>query len=64
MVLLISVAREADDNNPRDGLVPIYMHPINGEFKGENIRLGSRGDSYYEYLIKQYLQTPHMSGAT
>lgn len=21
------------------------------------IRLGSRGDSYYEYLIKQYLQT-------
>ncbi|KAG9253250.1 glycoside hydrolase family 47 protein [Emericellopsis atlantica] len=47
----------ADDNNPRDGLVPIYMHPINGEFKGENIRLGSRGDSYYEYLIKQYLQT-------
>jgi hypothetical protein len=22
-----------------------------------DIRLGSRGDSYYEYLIKEYLQT-------
>jgi hypothetical protein len=22
-----------------------------------DIRLGSRGDSYYEYLLKQYLQT-------
>ncbi|KAI1309122.1 mannosyl-oligosaccharide alpha-1,2-mannosidase [Mortierella claussenii] len=40
-----------------DGLVPIYINPFNGQFHGEEIRLGSRGDSYYEYLIKQYLQT-------
>ncbi|KAI7820569.1 glycoside hydrolase [Gamsiella multidivaricata] len=40
-----------------DGLVPIYINPYNGKFHGEEIRLGSRGDSYYEYLIKQYLQT-------
>ncbi|KAK5990774.1 Mannosyl-oligosaccharide 1,2-alpha-mannosidase [Cladobotryum mycophilum] len=46
-----------DDNNPEDGLVPIYIYATNGEFRGKNIRLGSRGDSYYEYLIKQYLQT-------
>ncbi|CAI5529163.1 unnamed protein product, partial [Closterium sp. Naga37s-1] len=39
-----------------DGLVPIYMDPDSGRFSGENIRLGSRGDSYYEYLIKAYLQ--------
>lgn len=38
-------------------LVPIFINPENGEYRGENIRLGSRGDSYYEYLIKQYLQT-------
>lgn len=38
-------------------LVPIFISPETGEFTGENIRLGSRGDSYYEYLIKQYLQT-------
>ena len=39
------------------GLVPIFIDPKTGGFKGENIRVGSRGDSYYEYLIKQYLQT-------
>ncbi|KAK4778488.1 hypothetical protein SAY86_006016 [Trapa natans] len=38
------------------GLVPIYISPRSGEFSGENIRLGSRGDSYYEYLLKVWLQ--------
>lgn len=46
-----------DDNGARDGLVPIFIYATTGEFRGENVRLGSRGDSYYEYLIKQYLQT-------
>ncbi|KAM4059787.1 glycosyl hydrolase family protein [Hirsutella rhossiliensis] len=46
-----------DENNPTDGLVPIYIYATSGAFRGQNIRLGSRGDSYYEYLIKQYLQT-------
>lgn len=40
-----------------DGLLPIYVHPATGTFTSREIRLGSRGDSYYEYLIKQYLQT-------
>ncbi|KAK7331361.1 hypothetical protein VNO77_25584 [Canavalia gladiata] len=40
-----------------EGLVPIYISPHSGEFSGENIRLGSRGDSYYEYLIKVWLQS-------
>lgn len=39
-----------------DGLVPIYINNFNGEFSSQNIRLGSRGDSYYEYLWKQYVQ--------
>ncbi|XP_044461596.1 mannosyl-oligosaccharide 1,2-alpha-mannosidase MNS3-like [Mangifera indica] len=38
------------------GLVPIFISPESGEFSGENLRLGSRGDSYYEYLIKVWLQ--------
>lgn len=33
-----------------------FHSPHTGEFSGENIRLGSRGDSYYEYLIKVWLQ--------
>ncbi|EPS65502.1 hypothetical protein M569_09268, partial [Genlisea aurea] len=39
-----------------NGLVPIYIDPRSGEFSGHNIRLGSRGDSYYEYLMKVWLQ--------
>lgn len=39
-----------------EGLVPIYISPQSGNFSGDNIRLGSRGDSYYEYLIKVWLQ--------
>lgn len=46
-----------DNNHPEDGLVPIYVHPESGKYQESTIRLGSRGDSYYEYLIKQYLQT-------
>ncbi|KAJ3756201.1 glycoside hydrolase family 47 protein [Lentinula raphanica] len=41
----------------REGLVPIFMSASQGTFKQSEIRLGSRGDSYYEYLLKQYLQT-------
>ena len=51
------VMKVVDDNNPEDGLVPIFIYADRGIFRGDNIRLGSRGDSYYEYLIKQYLQT-------
>lgn len=42
-----------------EGLVPIYISPHSGQFSGENIRLGSRGDSYYEYLIKVWIQQKH-----
>lgn len=51
------VMQVIDDNGAEDGLVPIYVYASSGKFRGDNIRLGSRGDSYYEYLIKQYLQT-------
>lgn len=36
---------------------PRRRSPSTGNFVASEIRLGSRGDSYYEYLIKQYLQT-------
>lgn len=51
------VMQIVDDNGAEGGLVPIYLYANTGTFRGNNIRLGSRGDSYYEYLIKQYLQT-------
>ncbi|KAL0352859.1 UNVERIFIED_CONTAM: Mannosyl-oligosaccharide 1,2-alpha-mannosidase MNS3 [Sesamum angustifolium] len=36
--------------------IQFFDCPQTGEFSGDNIRLGSRGDSYYEYLIKVWLQ--------
>lgn len=41
------VMEVVDDQKMEDGLLPIYVYPETGEFKGDNIRLGSRGDSYY-----------------
>ncbi|KAK0457421.1 glycoside hydrolase [Desarmillaria tabescens] len=38
-------------------LAPILMKHTKGLFVTSDIRLGSRGDSYYEYLLKQFLQT-------
>lgn len=40
-----------------DGLVPIYISTDSGRFVGSTITLGARGDSYYEYLLKQWIQT-------
>ncbi|KAL4961420.1 glycoside hydrolase family 47 protein [Aspergillus stella-maris] len=51
------VMQLVDQNQAPDGLLPIFIYADTGNFRGANIRLGSRGDSYYEYLIKQYLQT-------
>jgi len=38
-------------------LPPVFIRVDNGRFVPSYIRVGSRGDSYYEYLLKQYLQT-------
>jgi hypothetical protein len=51
------VMQVVDNNGAKDGLVPIFIYADRGEFRGNEIRLGSRGDSYYEYLVKQYYQT-------
>lgn len=43
-----------DAQKRQDGLLPIYVSPETGQFKGENIRLGSRGDSYYGMVPQEY----------
>jgi len=41
-----------------DGLVPIFINANTGQFRTySTITLGARGDSYYEYLLKQWIQT-------
>ena len=38
-----------------DGLAPFYVDPANGALSGGILTLGARGDSYYEYMLKQWL---------
>ncbi|KAL9692525.1 hypothetical protein quinque_005517 [Culex quinquefasciatus] len=41
-----------------EGLVPIFINANTGLFRNfATISLGARADSYYEYLLKQWLQT-------
>ncbi|XP_050301031.1 endoplasmic reticulum mannosyl-oligosaccharide 1,2-alpha-mannosidase [Anthonomus grandis grandis] len=41
-----------------DGLVPIFINANTGQFRAfATITLGARGDSYYEYLLKQWIQS-------
>ena len=46
----------------KDGLVPIFINADTGKFSGSRITLGARGDSYYEYLLKQWLQSGKTDG--
>ncbi|XP_076021220.1 mannosidase, alpha, class 1B, member 1b isoform X2 [Genypterus blacodes] len=40
-----------------DGLVPMFINTNNGQFTHQGIyTLGARADSYYEYLLKQWIQ--------
>lgn len=42
----------------KDGLVPIFINAQSGKLRNSaTISVGARGDSYYEYLLKQWLQT-------
>lgn len=51
------VSRHIHGLRKTDGLVPIYIDPQSGALKYDStITLGARGDSYYEYLLKQWLQ--------
>lgn len=42
-----NVMKIVDDHRRPDGLLPIFVHPDTGNFRSKEIRLGSRGDSYY-----------------
>lgn len=50
------ISKHLHDMSKPDGLVPIYINPYTGKFVGHTITLGARGDSYYEYLLKQWIQ--------
>jgi mannosyl-oligosaccharide alpha-1,2-mannosidase len=53
------VMKVVDDFEQEDGLLPIFIYADSGEFRGENIRLGSRGDSYYGTVIRRFFLANH-----
>lgn len=41
---------------PANGLFPIYINPSSGQATSRQITFGALGDSFYEYLLKTWLQ--------
>lgn len=63
MVLLFQAAvaevtkRVHDLDGKLDGLVPMFINTDSGRFSQQGAyTLGARADSYYEYLLKQWIQ--------
>lgn len=52
------VYQHVHEEPKKDGLVPIFINAQTGKLRNSaTISFGARGDSYYEYLLKQWLQT-------
>jgi hypothetical protein len=55
-----AAAKPAEEKSawPEDlprGLYPMFISPESGEFTSQEVTLGARADSLYEYLLKQWL---------
>lgn len=51
------INRKVHELGKKEGLVPIFINAHTGQFREySTISLGARGDSYYEYLLKQWIQ--------
>ena len=40
-----------------DGLVPLFINAQTGQFRSGTLTMGARADTYYEYLLKQWIQS-------
>ena len=50
------VIEKMDAYKPQNGLYPIYVSPDSGAPTSSHVTFGALGDSFYEYLIKVWLQ--------
>lgn len=44
----------------KDGLVPMWINAKTGNFRPSTLTVGARADSYYEYLIKSWIQVRYL----
>lgn len=50
------VVKELQKTFPADGLLPMYINPRSGTAAYSTITFGAMGDSFYEYLLKVWIQ--------
>ena len=41
----------------RDNLVPLFINAEAGQLRPGTLTMGARADTYYEYLLKQWIQS-------
>ncbi|KAH7671697.1 Glycoside hydrolase family 47 protein [Dioscorea alata] len=51
-----NVITQLQKTYPDDGLLPIYINPHSGTPSHSTITFGAMGDSFYEYLLKAWIQ--------
>ncbi|KAJ1429223.1 Six-hairpin glycosidase-like superfamily [Sesbania bispinosa] len=51
-----NVIKQINKTFPDDGLLPIYINPHSGATGYSPITFGAMGDSFYEYLLKVWIQ--------
>ncbi|XP_052182071.1 mannosyl-oligosaccharide 1,2-alpha-mannosidase MNS1-like [Diospyros lotus] len=51
-----NVISQLNKTFPDDGLLPIYINPHRGTSSYSTITFGAMGDSFYEYLLKVWIQ--------
>ncbi|NP_001183886.1 Mannosyl-oligosaccharide 1,2-alpha-mannosidase MNS1-like [Zea mays] len=51
-----NVIKQLQKIYPSDGLLPIYINPHSGTASYSTITFGAMGDSFYEYLLKVWIQ--------
>lgn len=51
------VAKIGNSGECEEGVCPTWVNPHSGTVHGDKLSLGSRGDSYYEYLLKHWILT-------
>eukprot|EP00252_Welwitschia_mirabilis_P007295 TRINITY_DN1853_c0_g1_i2.p1 TRINITY_DN1853_c0_g1~~TRINITY_DN1853_c0_g1_i2.p1 ORF type:complete len:452 (+),score=88.24 TRINITY_DN1853_c0_g1_i2:187-1542(+) len=52
-----NVVKKLQESFPDDGLLPIYINPQSGQAETySKITFGAMGDSFYEYLLKVWIQ--------
>eukprot|EP00249_Psilotum_nudum_P017869 c26530_g1_i1 orf=613-2406(-) len=51
-----NVINQLRKNFPSDGLLPIYISPVSGKPTTSMVTFGAMGDSFYEYLLKVWIQ--------